>query len=77
MAKLRMEMIGSPSDGGHKASTVAGGAKHIPNHETGSSLTISAGDADDAKMLCWMVIFGSGKDGLHIVIGKDGGIIKR
>ena len=77
MAKLRGEVINAPSDGGHETSLKTGGAKHVPNHETGSSLTVSAGDTDDVEAARGMVEFNAGHNGLRKMIGKDDLVVKR
>lgn len=77
MAKLRGEVINAPSDGGHQASFITSRAKHVPDHETGSSLTVSAGDANDVEVARGMVEFNAGDDGLRKMIGKDDLVVKR
>ena len=49
----------------------------MPKHEASGSLAIGAGDANDMKFFRGPAIFGPRYDRLQIVIGKDGGVIKR
>ena len=48
----------------------------MPEHKTGSGLTIGAGHTNNAKFFTWPMIFGAGYETLSVMIGKNRIVVK-